>query len=194
MPPPVGVDLYGINRGSPLPAGFIHLSPREVEYLFSIARHSKVGIVEIGRMKGGSTFLFAAANDKTPIYSIDIAPRNDNYLCEQLAQHIEGQGNNVHLITGDSQKTDYPEIASYDLLFIDGDHSYEGCKRDLDNWFPKLIPGGHILFHDCYGEGVQRCIHEFISSYSCNVVRSPYQGPNYHLTDHGSIAHIVKGL
>ena len=194
IPPPVGLEFYGIYSGSPLPKGFIHLSPREAEYLFTVARQAVLGIVEIGRMKGGSTFLLASANTEAPIYSIDIAPQDDHYLAQQLADHIDGKGKNVRLIVGDSQLTDYPDIESFDLLFIDGDHSYEGCKNDLENWFPKITPGGHIIFHDCYAEGVQRCIHEFISTQACRIIRSPYQSAFHHFTDHGSIAHIMKEI
>lgn len=35
------------------------------------------------------------------------------------------------------------------LLFIDGDHTYEGCKRDIEAWFPHMKEGGMIFFHDC---------------------------------------------
>ena len=35
-----------------------------------------------------------------------------------------------------------------DVLFIDGDHSYEGVRKDFDLWSPLVRPGGIILFHD----------------------------------------------
>jgi hypothetical protein len=38
---------------------------------------------------------------------------------------------------------------SIDLIFIDGDHTYEGCKRDIIAWMPKLKDNGVMLFHDC---------------------------------------------
>ena len=26
----------------------------------------------------------------------------------------------------------------FDLIFLDGDHSYEGCKRDIEKWWPRV--------------------------------------------------------
>jgi hypothetical protein len=34
------------------------------------------------------------------------------------------------------------------LLWIDGDHSYEGAKADFDGFTQHLIPGGIVAFHD----------------------------------------------
>ena len=36
----------------------------------------------------------------------------------------------------------------FDLIFIDGDHRYEGVKRDFENFRPLLSKRGVILFHD----------------------------------------------
>jgi predicted O-methyltransferase YrrM len=35
-----------------------------------------------------------------------------------------------------------------DLVFIDGDHSPEGCREDWDVWHPHVKPGGAVAFHD----------------------------------------------
>jgi predicted O-methyltransferase YrrM len=37
---------------------------------------------------------------------------------------------------------------SIDLVFIDGDHSYDGCLRDIKAWLPKVKKGGWICGHD----------------------------------------------
>jgi len=34
------------------------------------------------------------------------------------------------------------------LLFIDGDHSYEGVQKDHNSWVPKVKKGGTVLYHD----------------------------------------------
>jgi len=39
-------------------------------------------------------------------------------------------------------------IEKCNLIFVDGDHSYAGVKRDLEFWYPRLAPGGVIVGHD----------------------------------------------
>jgi hypothetical protein len=53
----------------------------------------------------------------------------------------------------------------FDMIFIDGDHSYEGVRSDLDNYFPKMKPGGYILGHDIdepVYPGVTKAVHQFV--------------------------------
>src|SRR5205809_1145361 len=39
-----------------------------------------------------------------------------------------------------------------DLIFIDGDHTYEGCLADVRRLVPNnLRPGGYLVLHDYYG-------------------------------------------
>lgn len=35
-----------------------------------------------------------------------------------------------------------------DLVFVDGDHSPQGCREDWDVWHPHVRPGGCLAFHD----------------------------------------------
>lgn len=51
---------------------------------------------------------------------------------------------------------------TFDLVFIDGDHTYEGCHLDVQHWVPKLKAGGKVMFHDysLLYPGVTQCCHE----------------------------------
>ena len=58
-----------------------------------------------------------------------------------------------------------------DLLFVDGDHTYEGAASDLTRWSPLVRPGGHVVLHDAvdtggYGNvypGIQRAVDELVA-------------------------------
>jgi predicted O-methyltransferase YrrM len=53
-----------------------------------------------------------------------------------------------------------------DLIFIDGDHSYEACKADIAAWAPFVKHGGVMAFHDfgSRADGVTRAIFEEIKA------------------------------
>lgn len=55
---------------------------------------------------------------------------------------------------------------SLDWVYIDGDHTYEGVRNDLEAYFRKVRPGGYLAGDD-YGQpgwwedGVTRAVDEF---------------------------------
>jgi len=65
-------------------------------------------------------------------------------------------------------------------VFIDADHSYEGVRKDIDAWLPKVMPGGILCGHDFDGmfPGVIQAVDEsFRDKFSvmgkCWVYRIP---------------------
>lgn len=61
------------------------------------------------------------------------------------------------------------------VIFIDGDHSYEGCKADIDNWYPQMAKDGVMLFHDCdaTSPGVEKAVAEFAEEHNYEVYYDP---------------------
>ena len=53
------------------------------------------------------------------------------------------------------------------LLWIDGDHTYDAVRRDIDAWTPHLLPGAGVVFDDVAGrkdDGPTRVHLEMIES------------------------------
>ncbi len=56
-----------------------------------------------------------------------------------------------------------PDLASFDLVFIDGDHGYAGALLDMKRWGGRVRKGGLVLVHDATKPfpGVVRAIEEW---------------------------------
>ncbi len=66
------------------------------------------------------------------------------------------------------------EDQSIGFAYLDGDHSYEGVKADLDAVLPKMIEGGVIMLDDYHRrgwwkDGVMRAFHEFLGANSAHL-------------------------
>lgn len=87
--------------------------------------------------------------------------------------------NNVNIIKGDSSKVLLEIDNIFDMIYIDGDHSYEGCKKDLESAYVKIKNGGYICGHDYemnmnkaqhyYNFGVNRAVNEFCLKYNLKI-------------------------
>ena len=71
---------------------------------------------------------------------------------------------------------------SFDLIFIDGDHSLEGVRKDYELYGPLIAPGGVIAFHDINNghiEGVDvRILFDELKKKFANIeISNPLTGP-----------------
>jgi predicted O-methyltransferase YrrM len=146
-------DLVFLFSSTVLAHGVASLRFDEAAYLYRLVRDEQPGvIVEIGRYRGGSTLLLAAALERGVLHSYDIPNRQgrsgaelDSQLVAALDRYdLSGR---VRLHVEDSH-TAAPAAPQIDMLFIDGDHSEAGVRTDFDRWAPLVAPGGHVLFHD----------------------------------------------
>jgi len=188
-------DLAFLFSSNQLNHGVASLQIDEAALLYRLARDVREGpVAEIGRFKGGSTFVFATAlSAGIELWSFDfhVALRPDmpgEVLDAELRASLEryGLASKVRLLVADS-RTASPPPEPLELLFIDGDHSYEGAKADFDRWSAFVRPGGHVLLHDAvdtggYGNhypGVARAVEEIGDAWDRQAGA-------------GSIAHLVK--
>jgi predicted O-methyltransferase YrrM len=144
-----------------------HMTPMERLMLTQTALELPEGstILEIGSYLGASTaFLAAAAVQRSAtVHAIDTW-MND-------AMGAEGTWDTWTEFTANTQPfRDYivphrgTSIAvhaaegniSCGMLFIDGDHTYEGVVTDLKTWLPSLKAGGVLAMHDFDAAAVQQ--------------------------------------
>ena len=117
-------------------------------------------VVEIGTARGGMLFCFSqlASRDAT-LVSIDLpgAPNcggQTDVEREVFAtfgpptQHFHFIPADSHLDSSRARLLEILDGRTVDLLFIDGDHSYEGCLADFRMYRDLVAPGGLIAFHD----------------------------------------------
>ena len=124
----------------------------------------KVGQVylEVGVDKGKSLSIARmVAADGVEIHGVDLRP------------DPEVPGTEFHLADSFTFKLG----KKVDVIFIDGDHTYEGCKADIDNWYPQMAKKGVMCFHDCdeTSPGVVQAVKEFAKTNKLDVFYSPEQ-------------------
>ena len=81
----------------------------------------------------------------------------------QLAKQFEGRLDIMKMKTNEAAPL-VPD-GSLDFVFIDADHSYDGCRDDIVNWSPKLKPGGWLMGHDIQWPGVRQAVEELCPHY-----------------------------
>ena len=79
----------------------------------------------------------------------------DNYNVSKRDNYLRSLGSNVTMIHGSSHDEEIKKKVSeiigdkkLDFLFIDGDHTYEGVKKDFLMYKEFVKPGGWVGFHD----------------------------------------------
>jgi hypothetical protein len=87
---------------------------------------------------------------------------------------------NITVVKGDSSSilSFYPNNF-FDMIYLDGDHSYEGVKKDLEQAILKVKKGGWIMGHDyemnvakaekLWTFGVREAVDEFCQKYKQTI-------------------------
>jgi predicted O-methyltransferase YrrM len=121
-------------------------------------------IVEIGTFRGETTDLIARNTYDADIYTLDLPPdfkqhreRPDIDDLEVLKlrnpelyiQPTYPTKSRIHQLYGDSAEFQFDRLQrTFDLVFIDGAHSYEYVKNDTEKLLPSIEPGGWLVWDD----------------------------------------------
>ncbi|HTW45530.1 MAG TPA: class I SAM-dependent methyltransferase [Acidobacteriaceae bacterium] len=130
--------------------------------------------LEIGTFRGGTLLLLTRlASPHATVVSVDLpgGKFGGGYSTHRrrLYRHFARRDQRLHLLQGDSHSKEMFERVKVafenkplDYLFIDGDHTYEGVKKDFQMYAPFVRKGGIIALHD---------IAEHPPSIGCEVSR-----------------------
>jgi predicted O-methyltransferase YrrM len=132
--------------------------------LYGLTRSMKPEIcVEIGSALGKSASYIGLAlreNGRGKLYAIDphmTTNWNDEHAVDSydiFRTNIASLGldDQITMLRATSEEAARNWKAPIDLIFIDGDHSYEGVKRDWELFLPFINPFGIVIFHDTIWE------------------------------------------
>ncbi|MFC1759104.1 class I SAM-dependent methyltransferase [Planctomycetota bacterium] len=140
-------------------------SAQQAVYLRDLAAKTGYGwIVEVGSYRGKSAVaLWTGAKSRAlktepavycvephatfrGIYGGEFGPEDRKAFYENMIRTGAYEG--VALLNQSSETIAPGWTLPIGLLIIDGDHSYEGVKRDFEAWHRHVVPGGRIIFDD----------------------------------------------
>lgn len=115
-------------------------------------------MIEIGSYMGESTMMFASTGLFSTIYSIDPLDGYEEFnemhnyswelIRDEFTKNTKYFDNIVHLQDFSYNVVNKFENDSIDFIYIDGSHSEENVRRDLELYLPKLKKNGIIAGHD----------------------------------------------
>jgi predicted O-methyltransferase YrrM len=113
-----------------------------------VGRSQLESYLEIGSNCGVSLWMMAAfirqAADPVVVDLMN-GQSGQPELLQKVAAIVDAK-----IIKGNSREVHTQIESQFNMILIDGDHSYEGVKADWDNYFPKLKSGGIICLHDTF--------------------------------------------
>lgn len=154
-----------------------HMTQAELNTLYdlgcSLSIHPKV--LEIGSYLGASScYLASAINQKKGhLYCVDTwdnqtMPEGEKDTFNLFRHNTRGVANVITPIRKNSKQLEMSDICcQLNMIFIDGDHSYDCVNSDYNKVFDWIVDGGIIAFHDCvHFAGVSKTIgNALVSGY-----------------------------
>jgi hypothetical protein len=138
------------------------ISIAEADFLYSLARGTKSGcVVEVGSYRGRSAVALALgcqAGSGLPVFAVEPHEPFQGILGGTFGPEDRGAFYRAMLRTGCYRTVRLINLSSEQLtsgwklpiglLFVDGDHTAEGVRRDWRCWTPHLAPDARVAFDD----------------------------------------------
>jgi predicted O-methyltransferase YrrM len=152
-------------RAIALATGLIRPRPMhtaaEAEMLTRLATGARC-VVELGVYEGSSAFVFCdALSPEAQLHLIDPFVDESGWAMRQgwhatpsatrfaVQRHARRGGPRIRWHIARSQDVGREwRGPPLDVVFVDGDHSPQGCREDWDVWHPHVRSGGAVAFHD----------------------------------------------
>lgn len=132
---------------------------------------AKGNVLEIGCDVGNSTtaFLLGVEENGGHVTSVDINPK--------CAENFPGHPQWTFILGDSKSESLHRQLRGrvFDVLYVDGDHTYEGAYNDIFTFAPLVRSGGLILVHDVAPEvagsfpGVRQAFDEFSRGQSKDI-------------------------
>lgn len=162
---PFAKHLFGIPT---------HMTAQERLLLFQTAFALPQGftIVEIGSYLGASTafMAFAALHRSGLVHAVD--PWTNDAMGNEAARDTWGDFRRntepfAHYIVphrgfSAEVRAREPDLVC-DMLFVDGDHSFDAVVTDLQAWLPALRRGGVLAMHDMDAPGPKQAFESLVA-------------------------------
>jgi cephalosporin hydroxylase len=167
----------------------MHLHYHFIWDLITNIDKQEINYLEIGCFAGGSASLASSHWKKTRCFSVDIGYHEYlpvGYLksAEKNVNQFKNPCSSFVLIEGDSHANEIIDITRkkigetgnlLDILFIDGDHDYNGVMEDFLNYSGLVDRGGYVIFDDyldwVYSPRVKHAVDNIVN----NIIGEQYE-------------------
>ena len=141
-------DCYWLFSSNELNMGISQLQFDEAACLFRLLRGSgQPRVVELGRYRGGTTFLMAAAGAR--VISLEASPEVEERFREPLMRALRrfGLEERVELVLGDAHTCPVEPEASDFVLMHCSPATRAEARAIAAHWWPGIRPGGGLILH-----------------------------------------------
>jgi len=157
--------------------GIVRLYPRHsVRFAIDYFKDKEISVIEIGTLEGRNAISILQNLNVSAIYLIDPYEKYEEYKNDGAYKGLQKAKEKAHKRLefnyywevnwiekySDDALKDVPLV---DFIYIDGNHTYNYVKRDIENYWSKLKVGGilagHDITHDRFGGEILLAVAEF---------------------------------